>query len=50
MTDSLVQLVIAGITDTDLLLNAESRDGGILGGALVTKHLSTVSAMVLQDK
>lgn len=45
--DSLVQLLVAGLADAHLLLDAELGDGGVPGGALAAEDLAAGPAVVL---
>jgi len=47
---SLVDLIIAGVTDTDLLLDAILGDDGGLGGALLAHDVTTRTAVVLKHR
>ena len=47
-THSLVELIVAGVTDAHLALDAEARDDGRLARALAAEHLAAVTTVVLQ--
>lgn len=49
-SDSLVEVLEAGLTHSHLFLNPELGDSGVFGGALATEDLSTCPAVVLRGE
>ena len=47
---ALVELVVASVAHAHLAFDAEARDDGLLGRALVAEDLSAVAAVVLQTR
>lgn len=47
ITDLPLELFVAVVTDPDRFLNAKLGNGGVLGGALTTEDLATVTTVML---